>query len=153
MAHFEFVTVFAPKKKRCEYKETAEERSQMPGRHGKSNATSEIAAQEHAQRAQNAGAQINLSVLPVFAKRAQTDRRKKDEKRSALREMLVHVQQMDHGRNEDNATADAEQSDKNASRQTNEKDDEDHEGQRGAILLDLRIWRAAKSCQRKTSEA
>jgi len=70
---------------------------------------SPISAEEHSQRAQNPCIQVHLALFPILAQGSESDWRQHDEKRSALRQVLVQVEQIDHGRHQNDATPDAEE--------------------------------------------
>ncbi len=69
---------------------------------------------------------IHLAQLPILAQSAETNRRQQNEKRSALCQMLVHMQQVNQGRHENGAAPDAQEAHQHTNAKSQQKNDEYH---------------------------
>ena len=94
--------------------EGSEDALKLAGRNAHGDSPTGVAAEKKAERAEDSGREINLALLPVSPKSAQTERREKDEKRRSLRHVLVHCKQVNQRGNDNAAAADACQSDQYA---------------------------------------
>jgi len=107
--------------------------------HGKGDQTASVAAEQHSRGAEDSGAQIDLALLPVFAQGAEPHRREKDQERSALRGVLVHVQQIGQRGDKDDSATDAEKTDEDADSETEDKNDSNRHQQIANICIMSRI--------------
>ena len=98
----------------------------MSWRQGNRNQASRVTANKYSNRTDNSRAHIHLTVFPVSQQRAEPDGRKQNQKRRALRKMLIHAQQIDHRRHENHSAADSQKPHKHADAKPQEQDKEDH---------------------------
>jgi hypothetical protein len=96
-----------PQKDCSSHHEAAKNTLQVALPHWQSDEATPKCAQEHSHGTQNSCAHIHLSLFPIFAQRAQSDGQQKNQKRCALRRMLLHLKDINHHRHKKNATADA----------------------------------------------
>src|ERR1700756_2793744 len=75
---------------------------------------------------------VYLALLPVLAQSSEPDGRQQNEKRSALGHVLVHVQQINHSRHENDASSNAQKAHQHTSAKSQQKDDECH-GERSTL--------------------
>ena len=74
---------------------------------------------------------------PEFFKGAQSNRRQQDEKRSALRQVLVHAEQIDHSRHQNDAAPDTQEAHQHTNAKSQQKNHEYH-GDRTALCVSFR---------------
>jgi len=82
--------------------------------HGKGDQTASVAAEQHPYGAEYSGAQINQALLPILTESAEPDWGKKDQERSALRGVLIHVEQVSQSGDKDDAATYTEKADEDA---------------------------------------
>src|SRR5690349_540050 len=83
---------------------------------------------------------VHLALLPVFAQSPESDGWQQYEKRSSLRQVLVHVQEINHGRHENDAASDAQKAHQHTNANSQQENDECH-GDRAALRVSPRTFR------------
>jgi hypothetical protein len=116
---------FSPQEEGREDQDETEDAAEITRWQGDGDAPTEITANEKAEGAEDAGAEIDLAVPPVAAQSAETDGGKENEQRRTLRQMLIVAQKVDHGGYQDDAAADAEQSYEDTDGKTQSQNDDD----------------------------
>src|SRR5262249_21037101 len=92
-----------------------------------------VSAKQHADCTKDSGTQIHISLFAVFEKGAQSNWWEQYKQGRPLGGVLVHVQQMNHGRDEDDSTADSQQANKATRAKTDNQYDDRHVCKRSAF--------------------
>src|SRR6266436_8207678 len=88
--------------------------------------------------------QIHLALLPILAQSDEANRWQQNEKRSALCQMLVHVQQVNQGRHENGTATDDQEAHQHTNAKFQQKNDEYH-SDRTALCVSLRSFESSSS--------
>jgi hypothetical protein len=117
---------FSPQQNCRQHEEAAKQSFQIPGRHWQGDEAPSESAKKNSQRAQNSCSQIDLALLPVFSQSPQSDGGKQNEKRSTLRQVLVHAEQVNQRRHQYHPATNTQKAHQHTDSESEQENEQSH---------------------------